>query len=99
MGQKSEYPAIKAFVRGYLHQDAVAEYGSARAAAQQFCRDADQTQLDELRREWKQFQARHTSLNEINDKLHQFRCAWQFHSTGEFARMLDAFVHAPGRNV
>jgi len=85
-----EYPAIRAFVRGYLHQDAAAEYGSARAAAQQFYRDADQTQIHQLRREWNQFRRRNISLNDINHSLHQLGCAWLFRTMGEFEQMLNA---------
>lgn len=90
MDERLEYPAIRAFVRGYLHEDALPEHGTARAAAQQFCRDADQTQIHELRREWKQFRRRHTSLNDINHSLHQLGSAWLFHTMGEFDQMLDA---------
>jgi hypothetical protein len=85
-----EYPAIRAFVRGYLHQDAAAEYGSARAAAQQFYRDADPSQIHELRREWSHFRRRHISLSDINRSLQQLGGAWLFHTMGEFDQMLDA---------
>ena len=87
-----EYPAIRAFVRGYLHQDAREEYGSARAAGQQFCKDADRAQIQELRREWQQFQARHSSLDEINSTLQQLGCAWLFSTTDEFEQMLDVVL-------
>ncbi len=90
MDERVEYPAISAFVRGYLHQDAAAEYGSARAAAQQFYRDADRAQINELRRECNQFRRQHTSLNDINYSLHQLGCAWLFQSIAEFDQMLDA---------
>lgn len=90
MDESVEYPVITAFVRGYLHQDAAAEYGSAAAAAQQFYRDADCTQIQRLHREWNEFRRRHTSLNDINKSLYWLGCAWLFHSLGEFEQMLDA---------
>jgi hypothetical protein len=37
---KGEFPALTAFLRGYLHEDFVEEHGSAREAAAAFCRDA-----------------------------------------------------------
>ncbi len=89
MDNKAEYPALRAFVRGYLHQDAMAEYGSARAAAQQFCRDADRKQIDELRRECRQFRAQHKTLTELNGALQQLGAAWLFGTMEEFERMLD----------
>jgi len=42
----SEVPALAAFARGYLHQDVIAEYGSATGAATSFAEDAS----DEERR-------------------------------------------------
>jgi hypothetical protein len=72
----------------------MAEYGSARIAAQQFCRDADRTQIHELRREWNQFRTRQISLDDINHNLHQLGCAWLFHTTEEFEQMLDAIPGA-----
>lgn len=90
MDESVEYPAIRAFVRGYLHEDTVAEHGSARAAALQFYRDADQGQVHELLQEWRQFRRRYPHLNDINRSLHQLGCAWRFHTMGEFQQMLDA---------
>jgi len=90
VAQTPEYPAIVAFVRGYLHEDAMEEYGSAQAAARQFCRDADPTQVRELRREWKRFHAHHRSLNDVNDILRELGGAWLFSTIDEFEGMVDA---------
>ncbi len=95
MDETLEYPAIRAFVRGYLHEDAAAEYGSAAAAAQQFYRDADGTQIQKLHREWNEFRCRHTTLNDINHSLNGLGCAWLFRSVGEFEQMLAA-IGGPG---
>jgi hypothetical protein len=40
----SDFPALRDFLRGYFHEDVVEEYGSAEAAARQFCEDADEQQ-------------------------------------------------------
>ena len=86
------YPAIAAFVRGYLHQDALPEYGSAHAAAHQFCRDADSQQVEVLRREWRQFRRQNATLPEINRSLDRLGSAWEFQSIDEFERMLEAIL-------
>ena len=47
----SEVPNLTAFVRAYLHEDVVAEHGSATAAAQAFARDASAAERQALTRE------------------------------------------------
>jgi hypothetical protein len=54
----AEFPALRNFLRGYFHQDLAEEYGSPKAAAQQFCQDADETQRKVLAEEWARFLAR-----------------------------------------
>jgi hypothetical protein len=46
-----ELPNLTAFVRGYLHEDYAAEYGSATAAAEAFARDASAAERKALARE------------------------------------------------
>ena len=88
MKRNEPYPAIRAFARGYLHQDAQAEYGSAHAAAAQFCRDADHGQIDQLRQEWAAFRNQHTTLPNINQALHKLGSSWQFQTLEEFQQMI-----------
>ena len=47
----SEVPNLTAFVRAYLHEDVVAEHGSATAAAEAFARDASAAERQALTRE------------------------------------------------
>jgi CdiI immunity protein len=89
-----EYPAISAFVRGYLHQDAAEEFGSALAAAKQFCRDANASQVYDLRGEWARFQNRYRHLGVINRELQQLGCAWVFPTIEEFRQMLNVIFGA-----
>lgn len=96
MGSSEQYPAINAFVRGYLHQDVVAEYGSADRAAEDFCRDADKNQLNALRAEWESFRTRHCHLEDINQTLSKLGSIWQFDSTEEFRRMINIFHKCGG---
>ncbi len=90
MKRSEQYPAIRVFVRGYLHQDAQTEYGSAHAAAAQFCRDADRQQIDQLRAEWAAFRNQHSTLPDINRALHNLGSSWQFQTLDDFQQMLAA---------
>jgi hypothetical protein len=45
------FPAFRAFLRGYLHQDFAAVHGSVRAAAEAFLADASADERDQLVRE------------------------------------------------
>jgi len=85
------YPLIQGFVRGYLHQDAQAEYGSAHGAAAQFCRDADRDQIEQLRAEWADFRKQHSKLSDVNQALHNLGSSWQFQTIDEFQQMITTF--------
>jgi hypothetical protein len=45
------FPALRAFLKGYLHQDFTAVHGSVRAAAEAFRADASEDERDQLVRE------------------------------------------------
>jgi hypothetical protein len=45
------FPALRAFLRGYLHQDFAAVHGSLREAAEAFVADASADERDQLVRE------------------------------------------------
>jgi hypothetical protein len=45
------FPALRAFLRGYLHQDFAAVHGSVRAAAEAFLADASADERNQLVRE------------------------------------------------
>jgi hypothetical protein len=45
------FPALKAFLKGYLHQDYAVVHGSVRAAAEAFRADASPDERDQLVRE------------------------------------------------
>ena len=51
----ADFPALRSFLRGYLHQDMKDEYGSAVEAAREFCRDADAEERTAVAREWSKF--------------------------------------------
>ena len=46
--RRDAFPALRAFLRGYLHQDYTAVHGSMRAAADAFRADASADERDQL---------------------------------------------------
>lgn len=55
-------PALREFLRGYFHEDSIAEYGSLEGAARRFVQDADQQQRNAVAAEWRQFRVQTKSL-------------------------------------
>ncbi len=50
-----DVPALQAFCRAYLHEDAIALYGSAAGAVEAFRTDAGTGEVAAAAREWAQF--------------------------------------------
>jgi CdiI immunity protein len=86
-----EYAALTRFLRGYLHQDAAVEYGSAPAAAQQFRKDADEGETAVVHSELERLLAETSALSiaDLNRALQQLGSAWQFRSRKEVEQILD----------
>lgn len=53
----AEFPALRSFLRGYLHQDMKDEYGSPEEAAREFCADASGDERAAVAKEWSRFLA------------------------------------------
>lgn len=53
--QKEDYPALRAFMHGYLHEDYVEEYGSVKDAVIEFRTDSDEDEFRNVVSEWKAF--------------------------------------------
>jgi len=51
----ANFPALRQFLRGYLHEDWQEEHNSPAEAAQQFCEDASPEERRDLAREWEAF--------------------------------------------
>ncbi len=47
-----DFPAVRDFLRGYLHQDFEDEYGTIEDATKAFCKDANAQEIRELTKEW-----------------------------------------------
>ena len=75
----AEFPALRAFFEGYLHQDFRDEYGSAVGAAQAFREDASDLELVAVRKEWKKWRAglAKASPDEIGQAARKLGAAWQ----------------------
>jgi hypothetical protein len=65
---KTDFPALRTFLRGYFHQDMKDEYGSPEEAVREFCEDASSDERDAVAKEWLRFRD-HTKdqpLAEVN---------------------------------
>jgi CdiI immunity protein len=90
----NDLPALRDFFRGYLHQDTLAEYGGALAAAAQFRTDASDDQVASVQREFTQLQSALGSadLNAINAELERHGAAYQFASVREWREFSEVLL-------
>ncbi len=67
----AKFPALRAFLRGYFHEDVADEYGTPVEAADQFCEDADTDERSAVANEWTQLMSmlQGRPLPEINQAL------------------------------
>jgi hypothetical protein len=47
-----DFPHLRDFLRGYFHEDWNDDYGTAREAVEQFCREAGKVNAAKLAEEW-----------------------------------------------
>lgn len=64
----AEYPDLRSFLRGYLHEDMKDEYGSPEEAAREFCSDASGEEHAAVAEQWSRFlaQTRGQTMEDIN---------------------------------
>jgi hypothetical protein len=74
----SAFPALRRVFGGYLHEDVLAEHGSADAALRAFRADASPADLRRFRRDVTRFLAQTATLDleELRGVLHQLGCRW-----------------------
>jgi hypothetical protein len=67
----ANFPALRAFLRGYFHEDVADEYGTPVDAADQFCEDAESDERTAVAHEWTQLMTllQGRPLPEINQAL------------------------------
>jgi len=74
------FPALRQFLRGYLHEDWQEDHNTPAEAAQQFCEDASAKEREDVAREWEAFRQRtkNLSLPAVSALLNkQLGAAWQ----------------------
>jgi contact-dependent growth inhibition (CDI) system CdiI-like immunity protein len=89
----AQYAALSNFLRGYLHEDSAVEYGSPRAAAQAFRKDADESQTAIVRAELDHLLQVTSPLPEsqlIRILENDLGCRRRFHSRKEVEQLRDA---------
>jgi hypothetical protein len=88
-----KFPALRAFMRSYLHQDFGEEYGSVGGAVKTFREDATKEEVVAVLKEWREFLAvvHGKDLGEVNDLLAgKLGSAWRAGSLPELDRVTEA---------
>ena len=90
----AEFPALRAFFAGYLHQDFRDEHGSAAGAVDTFRRDASEAEIAAVRREWKKWRARlgKASADGIAQAARKLGAAWQPQSSADLDHVETALT-------
>ena len=88
----TDFPALRDFFSGYLHQDFRDEYGSAAGAAEAFRQDASESDLRAILQEWKKWRKslEHASLDEIATATGSLGAAWQPQSLADLDRIAQS---------
>jgi hypothetical protein len=75
----AQFAVLRAFFRGYLHQDVDLVHGSAGAAAAAFARDANAGERDALVGEWSRFAAivADLPLTDVRQAFSALGAAWE----------------------
>ena len=87
------FPALRAFLRGYFHEDMVDEYGSTEEAVRQFCEDADSDERSAVSGEWARFISisKDQPLAAINQLLKKLGSSSRFSTPEELNRVSEVF--------
>ena len=74
----SAFPALRRVFGGYLHEDVLAEHGSAEAALRAFRADASPAELRRFRKDITRFLAQTATLDldELRRILYKLGCRW-----------------------
>lgn len=89
-----EFPALRGFFSGYLHQDFRDEYGSVAGAAKAFRNDASEAEVTAVQNEWKRWRATilNSSAHETGKALRQLGCFWQPQNSSEMDLLQEAIL-------
>jgi hypothetical protein len=93
----NEFPALKEFFSGYLHEDFNDEYGSAASAARAFRGDASAEESAQASHEWAKLRKILTgrSILEVQTSLQKLGGAWQPQDLNEFHSLDAIFTGKP----
>ena len=89
-----KFPALRALMRSYLHQDFGEEYGSVEEAVKAFCDDATEAEISTVSAEWRAFleTVRGRPVGEINNLLGaKLGSAWNVGGVDELNEITRAF--------
>ena len=88
------FPALREFLRGYLHQDWPDEYSTPAEAARDFCQDASPQERTTVKDQWEAFrqQTKNLSLPAISSLLSkQLGADWSPQNTDQFDAISAVF--------
>ncbi len=91
-----DFPALRAFMHGYLHEDYADEYGSAVEAVHEFRSDADDNEFNNVLKEWRHFvqHAKTQSLQVIQRRIRdELGGGWRPVSMADLQAVTKAFEH------
>jgi hypothetical protein len=88
---KSDFPRLSEFVRGYLHQDLIAEHRSPLQAAKAYMRDLSPTERKKVANEAFRFRGlvRELSSAEVNGVMAQLGSSWTFIAKDDLDQVLQ----------
>ena len=97
MKKREELPALRSFLRGYLHEDWKHEYESVEQAVRDFWEDADPEERNQVRAEWLTFveSVKGQPLDKIAHRLQYFGAAWRPSSESDLDAITRSFQHHP----
>jgi hypothetical protein len=90
----NEFPVLKEFFSGYLHEDFNDEYGSAASAARAFRGDASLEESAQARQEWARLRKILTgrSIPEVQTSLQKLGGSWRPQDLNEFHSLDSVFT-------
>jgi uncharacterized protein YukE len=89
-----EFPALRQFFSGYLHQDFRSEYGSALQAAEAYCREASAEEIVAVNSDWQAWSAQLKGhpLDQIQNSIRKLGAAWAPQSVEDVDRIGELFA-------
>jgi hypothetical protein len=95
----SRFPALRALLRGYLHEDFAADYGTAEAAVRAFSAEASPDQVRDVTREWQRFSVLTASwtISDVRETLSRdLGAAWHPATRRELQQAFDSLSRRSG---